>query len=366
MKPNPHPVPSSVRKRFSDNFIRDNTSNTLGITEDGSRWDILKGIFKIFGGRATSDTDPNSYPMATVTMPYEDVSLDLLEIDNGSSAALWVTGSGDWWAVGLDQEIVDCNCDVGTECNRWNSSNCARRNDSNCNRWECSSYSGNNRGSCSRWNQTNINFECVEWRRTSYPRCSRWDSFGRCTRVNYVTYLNCERYGIEDINYGNCAFYPWNANNCTGNSCNRWNSTNCIAYNAKTCNQWFEFTFNCETCYPQYIRVLQSVGNTISTVFSKLISPTFREFLSPNNNTLYEQDNLNDPTVKSMSLRTSGKEISIDVYEGLALEDQINVGETIVYEPTNAEVTARYGIMIKPSEYNQQNFIGEIDIDKNF
>ena len=102
-------------------------------------------------------------------------------------------------------------------------------------------------------------------------------------------------------------------------------------------------------------------------MFSKVISKTFRTVSSTYGSlTLFEQDDLNDPLARSMSVKTSGSEISVDVFEDENLVEKINIDETITYTPTGAEITPNYGIMIKPSDYNQQNFIGNIDIDKNF
>lgn len=363
MKPNPHSVPSSVRKKFLDNFARSQTENGLGQVNDGSFWDIIRGAFRIFDLRATSTSDVSEYPMATVNMPYEDVKIELRDIDSGSGAALWVTGSGDWWAVSLDQEIVDCNCDQGTDCDRWNARNCAARNQANCNRWTCTSYSGNNVAGCTSYNaiERTCNANQVYG---PFPYCRRWDDFGRCISVGYEYNEACTQWSTSG---GNCRSYAWNSNNCTGNSCNRWNSTNCIRYNAETCNRWFEFTFNCETCYPQYVRVLQSIGNNVSTMFSYLVSRTFRTVSSTYGSlTLFEQDDINEPTAKSMQITTESNIIDVNVFSDDDLFTKINVGESITYTPTNAEVYPTYGIVITPSEYNQQNFIGEIDIDKNF
>ena len=82
MKPNPHPVPSSIRKAFSDFFDRTNTQNDLGVTPDGRRWDSLRGVFRVLFGRAVSDSSPSSYPIASVSFPYTDVEIELDDIDN--------------------------------------------------------------------------------------------------------------------------------------------------------------------------------------------------------------------------------------------------------------------------------------------
>ena len=343
MKPNPHPVPSSVRKRFSDFFTRANTAEGLGITEDGSRWDIVRGVWRVFSNGAVAQ-NTQDHPMATLNMPFEDVKIELNEIDNGSAAALWVTGAGDWWSVGLEQEEVDCNCSQGTECNRWNSRNCARWNGQECFSWFCSSYSGStNTGVCNSYSRGN----CRQYGNL-YIGGNYW------VRV-------CNAY-----NSGVCLATGWNANVCTGNSCGAANASNCASFNSQTCNRWFEFTFDCETCYPQYVRVLQSVGNTISTVFSAIVTKTFEVVSSTYGSlTLYRQTDLDAPTAQSMRVSTQQEEIQVQVFEDVFLQSEIVVDETIVYTPTGAEITPTYGIMINPSSYNQTNYFGGIEIENN-
>jgi len=383
MKPNPHPVPSSVRKRFFDTFNRRETSNDLGITESGSRWDAIRGIFRISGRRAFAVSDNSEYPIATVTMPYEDVEISVDQIENGSGVALWVTDSGNWWGLGLEQEEIDCNCSVGTECNRWNQGGlCDRWNVGNCRRWNSRNC---REEACGAWNANNCtSFNAAVWScTTTYPCvswtkfCSRWINFGPesspfCSSwstvcANYRPTTNC----VQNAS-SNCR--TWSGSNCSRFDCVRWNSRNCNRWNTgscnkwtiETCNRWNEFTFNCQTCYPQWIRLIQSVNSTVTTVARFLITKTFRSESSPQGGlTLFFQDTFLNKVIEGIKVFVKGKDITADLYHENNFLDKVDVEEQIVYTATGAETTASYGILVIPSQYNQNNIIGPIEIKKN-
>lgn len=344
------PIFSSVRKSFSDFFQRNNTEGGLGITPDGSRWDLVRGIFRVLGNKAVSDSNPDSYPIAAVRMPFEDAEISVDGIANGSGVSLWITDSGNWWGLGLEQEEVDCNCSVGTECNRWNQGGlCTRWNSRNCRKW--------NSRNCATWNaevwSCTTTYPCVSYRNiplTAPGTIGPWATI--C--VNYRPTTNCRRNASS-----NCSTY--NSQNCR-----LYWSKNCRGWTTETCNRWNEFAFDCETCYPQWIRVLQSVNSTVTTVARFVITKTFRTEPSPQGGLdLFVQDTFLNKLVKGIKVFIQGKEISADLYHETNFQDKVDVEEDIIYNATGAEVTPYYGIMVIPSEYNQNNIIGSIEIEKN-
>jgi hypothetical protein len=365
MKPNPHPVQASVRKKFFDNFIRNNTDNDLGIVSDGSRWDSVRGVFRVLFNRAVSETPPSEYPLATVTMPFEEVQISLKEIDSGVGAALWVADSGNWWAIGLDQEQVDCNCSQGTQCNRWNSRNCSSWNAQECFSWFCSTWNARTQtNACAVWNaRTQVdpfdNATCLRW---SLGNCRRWA--GRRGQT-FCAERNASTCNAFMWNSSTCRTRVWNSSTCAGNACGAANASNCRTWNSQTCNRWFEFTFDCETCYPQYVRIIQSVGATVSTIFSAIVTKTFQVVSSTYGSlSLFVQSDTSSPSAKSMRVSTENGSIEAEVFSDTQLNNKIIVDEEIIYSPTGAQVLPTYGIIISPSSYNQTNYIGEINIDK--
>lgn len=399
MRPNPHPVPSSVRKFFIDFFARPNSS-VIGNAEDGSFWRAVRGAFKIFSSRADTNTNPSEYPMATQKMPYQDVDIQLYDIDNGSAAALWVTDAGNWYAVGIDQHPLECNCDTDTECSRWNARTITGwttvetggRNPYNfissytCTGGNSFTVGGNpyfvagnsffipgnsftsvqpvyyNYSVCTTYIRIAFSPLCVSYR--NYFGISRW-TISTSWNANSTGYNSgFTAYNERNVSYNSL---DCNANFATGYNAPTFSSF-INGYNAETCAQYTEFKINCETCYPQYIRFIQSVGNTVSTLFSKMISPEiYTEQSTYGNFTLFKQDNPLTRLARSMRIFTKGDEAKISVYAEQNLVDNIDIdgsGE-IVYTPTGVAVTPEYGIMIRPSEYNQQSFIGGIIINPN-
>ena len=100
-------IPSvSRRKIFKDTFDRANTAGSLGVSSDGSLWSAIRGTFTVSTNKAVSVDAASSYPAATVDMNTQNVSISIKGSTQGSTAALWVTDSGNWFGVGVDQTMV--------------------------------------------------------------------------------------------------------------------------------------------------------------------------------------------------------------------------------------------------------------------
>lgn len=361
MKPNPHPVASSVRKRFQDFFEKPNTSSGLGFARYGGVWDFIKGNFRVNDSRAITDDSPEEYPQTTITMPKADVDVYLYDIDNGSAASLWVTDSGNWFAVGIDQHPVDCNCEVDTECNRWNGSNITgwtTFTEETGGRNKFTEATGNY---CFETETGGRNENFVRTGEVRRTQCSRYSATGVCMEysVYYIDVYNSAGFNAPNF-----------TTTCNTNFSTRYNAPNFTTnrnidgYNANECNRWNEFTFNCETCYPQWIRLLQSVNGTVTTIFKTLISDTISIIKSPEETLdLYVQDGPVTNFVKSMIAKIRGSEIEVTPYSDPDLNDKIVLEDgEIIYNPTGAQIEPRYGIMVSPSEYNQKNFIGGFQV----
>ena len=357
MKPNPFSVPASIRKIFLDFFQRENTIDGLGPSDTGGLWDILKGSWRVNFFSAESSTPPEEYPLATINMSQSDVDIYMFDINNGSASALWVTDSGNWFAVGPDQQPVDCNCEVGTECNRWNAPN-------------VTGYYTFESGGRNAFNFASGQY-CVTnitgGRNANYQRICQNSS--SCTRYS-PSRGSCVAWRTNQECFN--AIFSYNAPNytttCNTNFSTAYNSpnftTNINGWNARTCNRWNEYTFNCETCYPQWIRVLQSVGGTVSTVTQFLASSVFRTIKSPNETLdLVVQDGPIVDFVRAMILKIRNETISVEVYSDSGATEKIALQDgDIVYTPTGAQITPTYGIMITPSQYEQSNRVGGFQV----
>jgi hypothetical protein len=405
---------SSVRKAFTDTFNRVNQT-PLGTASDGTDWDNIRPGFSISSNKASA-TNPASYPLATVDFPSSNVNISLSGVDQGSSAALWVTDSGNWWAVGIDQAPVSCNCQTGSNCDAFTGGNCAAFQSSggNCSgnftllAGNCSGNTnppaycttwGTNTGTCRAWIlpagncreivQTNCRSStggfcrqngggfcrafagnCRSWQRFS-RNCIAWNTANTCVGWNTI---NCNAWNTVTCNAWNtrCVAYntrnnecdAWNTRNnfCSGffnppAFCSSWNtretvcngasynflSWNCtgFAYNAINCTQWSTFTFGCQTCYPQYIRLFQSVNSTVTEIFNWTVGSIIRSF----------------------RVRTNKDQLTIQAFSD---DNHVSkIGSDIIFTPTGVAITPKFGILLKPSSFNQGTSIDGIEITRN-
>ena len=100
-------------------------------------------------------------------------------------------------------------------------------------------------------------------------------------------------------------------------------------------------------------------------VFSAVVTKTFQAISSTYGSlNLFIQSDTTAPRARSMKVFTEGTVIGAEVFSDENLNNKIIVDEQIIYQPTGAQISTTYGIMVNPSSYNKNNFIGEIDIDK--
>jgi len=319
---------SQGRKVFRDTFNRIDTVTGLGTSSDGSLWNIIRGSFKILNNAAVG-TDTN-YPMVTQNLTTTDNEIDLLGTTQGSATSLWVTDSGNWWAIGMTQEPESCNCTyyyntvysygtitaTGQNSGNYNTSTCTGSTTNtvcNANGLLCSGT----------WNTSTCNnYAYNSTNKTT--RCSGTNNGSNCNQ--YYTYCNvysnqytCNQWSGSNLNSGNYYYYTYNG--VISNSQGPYSS--------------------CQTCYPQYIRILQSVANTISVVTQWSIGTL----------------------AQSLKIKTSGSQITISAYSDTSLVTQI--GSDLVYTPTGVAITPVFGLTVIPSSYNQGYSIDEVRVARN-
>lgn len=392
---------AAVRKRFFDNFNRADQSG-LGTASDGGFWRQIRGSFSISGNKAVGAD--NNYPMAVVDMPFSNVEIDISGATQGSAAALWVTDSGNWWAVGIDQASVT-NCQTCNDCIQFSGSNCSGT--INASNWNCLQFSFictgtvnpsgtiTNSWNTIQWNPVGTNpfqWTTNSWNPIQTNPCSAFNpsnciffTGGNCRTWRSTPPRNCTATNpvvCGAFNSSNCASpgntfggnpqssfaFRFGGNTFGGNqfggnpqtsfafffngNCNAWtrvcdlegnmNAQFCnAAWNADTCVQWNSYSCNCATTYPQYIRIMKSVNSVISEVWSTTIASVAQSF----------------------SVRTNGNQITVKAYSDPNLVTQI--GSDIVHTPTGVTVVSTYGITIDPSSYNQGYSIDQVEIIKN-
>jgi hypothetical protein len=339
---------SAVGKSFKDDF---NRADQTGL---GGAWSILRSSFNISGNKASATT--NNYPLASVTMPYSNVQIDLAGISEGAMAALWVSDAGNWWAVGIDQQAVNCNCSYYYNTYQYYAYNCIDGyNGSFCNASN-SVCNATGKGSCKTSNNT-----CNARSYTCNGYSTACNGGYNSTFCVY-SYYNSKNKSYTCVSYGggNCKAFSkfcssWSSTcNSSSSTCNAWNFV-CNSSNY-VCNGNFNTSYpnyynclntdvngpylSCNTCYPQYIRIIQSVGSTVSTIASWTASQI----------------------IQSLRIKTSGSEIQIQAFSDTGFTSQVD--GTLVHTPSGVAVTTNFGITVQPSQYQGYTIDG-IEITKN-
>jgi hypothetical protein len=317
------------RKVFRDTFNRADVSGDIGRASDGSAWQNIRGTWKILNNKVQATT--SDYPIIAQTMNTTNNQVELYGTSTGSAAALWVTDSGNWWAVGLVQEPTDCNCTYYYNTYYYYTSS------------NCPAYSPGT------WNGVN----CI-----AYTVVSSCNSGYITTCAGSWNASTCNNYAYNNTNKTNRCSGSWNVSNCNQFStyCPVYSqSTNCATNSPSTQNSSTLYYYpcdiqqtgysgpyaSCQTCYPQYVRVLQSAANTVSTITQWSIS------------------NL----ASALRVKTSGSQLTISAFSDSSMVSQI--GSDLVYTPTGVTITPTFGITIVPSSYNQGYDVNEIQIKRS-
>lgn len=317
---------SQGRKVLRDTFNRLDSSGDIGKASDGSIWSVIRGSWSIVSNKAVGAT--SDYPIIAQTMPVSNNEINLYGTSTGSAAALWVTDSGNWWALGTVQVAEDCNCTYYYNTNyTYAAGTCTGQNAATYNAVTCKTYSSGstcnaygmncegtwNRGPCANYAYSNLNgLYCIAW---NQGNCNQ--SYTYC--ASSTPYTNCATYSPSTKNTGNYYYYS------------------CTVTQANTQGPYA----NCQTCYPQYIRLIQSVANTVSTITQWSIGTL----------------------AAALKIKTSGSSITVSAYSDASMVTQI--GSDLVYTPTGVAITPMFGLTVIPSGYNQGYSTDEIDIKRN-
>jgi hypothetical protein len=320
-------VASSVRKRFLDTFsARSNTTGSLGTATDGSSWDAVNGTIQVTTGAATATTTPSAgsagtaYPMATVTLPVQNNSISLGGTNEGSSVALWVQSSSDWWLVNVEgTQTTNTNYASAQSYNYAFAQNLTYGTSTNyygvTNYYSASGYYSQSGG-------TTYN---VGYRTVGSPFA--YQAFYSSTAGGTTYYLGTSYYGAT-------SYYT-----ATGYSI-----TYGAFYQYTSAGAFYTYAAGSTTAYNEYLKIRQSVASTVSIIASSLISTT--------------------QSIKSLIVSTSGNQITAKAFSDSNFVTQI--GSDLVHTATGATINTKYGIAVSPSAYNQSAIIGtSVNITRN-
>ncbi len=346
-------VASSVRKRFSDVFSsRSNTTGSLGRATDGSAWDATSGTIQITSGAAKATTLPstagNSYPMATVVMPTGNNTIKLKDVGQGTAAAIWVQSSADWWMVGIDSEYntIPGNTSYAYSQNAYVQSQGVNSST----QFSFTNYAGPALGTNYQAFEGFVNKSATNAYNVSYKSSVSYSgptfTFGPPvykSSVNYTAtygggntyWFNSPTSNYQAYNY--YYYYPSGTGYAWSPGSYFWFTTG---------GEYFTFSFTNATTYAfsQILRVRQSVGGTVSTITSSVISAA--------------------QTAASLLVSIVGNQITAKAYSDNNFVTQL--GSDLVYTATGATVNTRYGIAVSPSAYQQSDIIAtSVEITRN-
>ena len=333
----------SLAKEITTNFINDfqaisvtdllsgSVSSTTADTTRGRRWNFVRGSWGLVSSRL-KPSNATDYPITVIDALVPDVELNLSDIGQGAGAALWYTDVGNWWGIGTYQESQDCNCTSYTY-----SCNCTPYT---------YGYGCNSNTLCTNsYDQFDGTYYCQT---TTQYRISNTYVFNYCDAYGVINYNYVYGYtntGCINYTQGSNSSYVVDSQSttCTPNYsavCNGWStSTSCsgyaTGYSCETCTGQ-----TCQTCYPAYIRVLQSIANTVTTLATYAIASA----------------------AKSLKISTLNKQISVQPYSDTSLATAI--GTELQFDASAASETTKFGLMVSPSQYDEQMAVAQINIKR--
>lgn len=333
---------SSIRKRFSDNFIRSDSSD-IGEMSDGTLWKKMRGSLGVSSNNLSATTASSEYPMVAVDTPFANASIEISGATQGATAALWITDSGNWWGVKTEQITTSCDCTSGYTCT---STGCTT---TGCTVYGCQQVGCTGGFGCKFYGCTD-GYGCTQYGCTGGYGCKTYG----CTSTGCIRYSGsfCVAYGCKTTGCTStgCLEIGCTKTGCLGTGCTGYGCVQqgCVVYGCDTygctgygCTGGYAWS-SCNTCYPQYIRLIQSVSSVVSTVTSWSVSSV----------------------VNALRVKTSDKTVVVEVFGSGDLTNQI--GTAVEYTvPSGTQTDSRYGLAISPSDYNQGSSITGISIERN-
>lgn len=380
---------------FVDNFYsRSDTSGELGTSTSGSKWSPVNGIIEVVSGVAKASTTPtaysagSSYPMSTVNMTDSNVEVKLSGINPGSTAAIWVQSTEEWWGITARTELQEIpgNTNYGYQYvitgnypyTNYSASNYYVYTKSNYNSYGFASYGTTNYGysgtSSSTYGTTYSKVayfvygfsKSTTYSVASYKYVATYGSkYNTPYKIAYNKYTYTAANYKSASNYGyktNGTYYAYNvsynkntvtnyktvSNTVTNYGYNKYTTANygydvytlVNSYDGVGSNYGYGYstTGTNATTYAvkQYIDIIQSTTSAVSTISSYLVSAV--------------------QTIGSFIVSLSGNEITVKPYSDTSFVSQI--GSDLVYTATGAVISTQFGISISPSEYSQSDIIG--------
>lgn len=284
---------SSLLKNVFDSFTR-TTSGSLGTSTSGASWTGLKGTWYATGSQARSDDAGSNYSLASVAIGTDTTTS--ADVSGGVGVAFWVSDAGSWWAaVPFYTQTTNSTCTSGacsgTESYSYLVSNCNNgacsgtetytTTSSNCPNGACSGNyvvesSNCASGACSGTEPYTVVCQCTDNIICQYSFGTGFFAASQCAAIN-GTY--------SSANGGTCCFSDGLSSTCNSGACSgteirqmqcicSYDNINCsctTTTNVRSCScstQTGTRSCSCTSTQSYFLRLLRSVGGTVSTVTS--------------------------------------------------------------------------------------------------
>lgn len=351
---------------FADNFLR-TTSGSLGMSSSNGLWKAVRGTWSANGSGATTSDNSSTYPLVSVPMANVNSTITLDTPGTGTGAAIWVSASGSWWGVAVQQSVSagTGNCSSYNPYNPCGSGGNCNGSGGNCNGGggNCAGTGGTCIGSggyCNGCGGTCLpgsGGTCKTYAAYNSYNCNRFgNQCGQCTAYN--PYNPCPGYNPY---YSCCSTNPYNPCSSTNpyNPCGTYNpynpclntnpynpcsSTNPCVGTGGTCSTYYD-------TYPRSLVLLRNVANAVSTIATQALDsvtsfPAVAKLKVA----------ITGATVGSSSSAT----ITASAYSDSSMTTQI--GNSLVYSPTGVEIISTYGIVATPSAYGESKTVTAVNI----
>lgn len=287
---------SSLLKNVFDSFTR-TTTGQLGVSTSGALWTALRGTWYADGAQAKSDDAAANYSIASVAIGTDTTTS--ADVSGGVGVAFWISDAGSWWAaVPYYTQTTNSNCTnglcSGTENYQYQATTCSNGTcgptetvyPSNCPTGQCSgTYTGSIACSCTYATRTcncdQVSTLCqygIGANLTSAKQCASLG--GRYSSANGGTCCFDEPYSNCDSGACSGTELYVTSSTCSNMACSGYESYTISCSCSPTvvsCGCYLATgTRSCSCTYTQsyFLRLLRSVGGTVSTATSDISLPS--------------------------------------------------------------------------------------------
>ena len=352
---------------ITDTFARSSTVTGLGTSETGQSWNSLRGNWRVSGSNsALSDDAGSTYALTSVNFGSPDSTVQV-EVTPGTGPAFWVTDSNNWWAAvsyvtsttASTPYTYSCQSCVNTTCTGCSSYTCSCGNGS-APTYTCACGNGSpgspavaatgDTNNCLCPTSTAHGVDCG----STCTSCS-----GQCPGGGPAGCTGCYNVGPSRVCTGNC--YYKDSNCACGNaspgspavpatadtmncSCNNGTpgTSNCCcgySYSCQSCTTTTCIGYTDVTTYTYWLRLLSSVGGTVSNPTSDINLGSTTSVLTT--------------SPAAIRVTTLGNVITAKAYSNTNYATQL--GSTLSYTPGSPTKGTSVGILKAPSTLQGSN-----------